>query len=890
MAKTVRDYSSIYGVKDFIYNDIAPNYFEDLDDMSTLNVGLLGLTTDISSTVAFDAMQVISTYITQTLPGKATLPEFIYAHAANYGISDLFAPCATCRAVLIINQEYILENGTKNGKYIDYVIPDDIVIFVEDVRFSIPYPIRIRSSVYGETYNHKCSYMVDGFTNSVYQPKYPFIKCNRMKIHNESGNYLALTVTLCQYYKTVQLENVITNNKLNIPYIDIDHPDLMCNFEVLYKPPGSTKQTQLLKLLETTQATSTPFAYYKLIDEDTYRIFFSNDDRYFIPEYNSELEIITYQTMGEKGNFPQYKGDNIHVETTDGSAMFCVIVSESSGGANSLTLEQINYKTWEAMTTIKSYTTDFDLNQFFTLTHNSIYNTTAYFIKTQDDFANRMYACYMRLKNDTDIFPTNTLECDITLDKIDTSYQSQDKYIISAGSRFVYADDTTRSLCKIIGDDDPAPEDGIEYSNIGLISLSTNPNSIAFYMNSIDKNVNVVYTELNDNSVYQFIMSNFHVQRDAVLGDNTYTFDATIVPSDLTIVTKPKEDSIIDDTISGSEDATNNFDPTKIHMYILFRQPKSDEGHYLIMEYDEETSSKELGYKFTGHCSTDDLIMKDKIQLIDLIPTVDTLSSYMSAKMENPDMEILIFYDEGEEGDTNHQYKFIKEAKDLTLTNVFNPDEDEMYFAYALSMMRTTVLFKESLEDDKHSFYFHIKDMPLFARDFLYDREHLSEALIRLNSEHGALVNVMSQITSNFAISLKFFNTYGRSNTFTINDGNNTLLNRTNCDIELDIKFMASVDVGDTIPYIKRSIKTYIESICDNDNSNINMINMSTLVTKLHEEYKDDIEYIVFKSINGYCALIQSINMEIDLTESENCGMIPEFLNISLDNIKITEI
>ena len=102
-----RDYSSIYGIKDFILNDIAPSYFN-VDDISQLNVGLFGMLTDITSTTTQDNFNVTARYITELLPGKAVLPEFIYAEAANYGINDIFAKCSSCKAMLFIKEEDIL--------------------------------------------------------------------------------------------------------------------------------------------------------------------------------------------------------------------------------------------------------------------------------------------------------------------------------------------------------------------------------------------------------------------------------------------------------------------------------------------------------------------------------------------------------------------------------------------------------------------------------------------------------------------------------------------------------------------------------------------------------------------------------------------------------------
>ena len=141
-----RDYTTIAGVKDFVLNDIAPNYFPDSSEVSKLNVGLFGMLVDVESTGLFDTMQVASRYITEIIPGKSQLPEFIYAQANNFGITDLFAKCASCNALIMVKEDDIIKNGTITGNGIsEYIISSESVIYIDEVPFSLPFDIRIRS-------------------------------------------------------------------------------------------------------------------------------------------------------------------------------------------------------------------------------------------------------------------------------------------------------------------------------------------------------------------------------------------------------------------------------------------------------------------------------------------------------------------------------------------------------------------------------------------------------------------------------------------------------------------------------------------------------------------------------------------------------------------------
>ena len=85
-----------------------------------------------------------------------------------------------------------------------------------------------------------------------------------------------------------------------------------------------------------------------------------------------------------------------------------------------------------------------------------------------------------------------------------------------------------------------------------------------------------------------------------------------------------------------------------------------------------------------------------------------------------------------------------------------------------------------------------------------------------------------------------------------------------------------------------RSIKEYIEGINNVGTSGTNNIKVSSLINILTTKFSNEINYIIFNSINGYSSDIQTITMEYDLSESKNLDRIPEFLTLSVDDISIT--
>lgn len=895
---STRDYTSIHNVKDFILNQIAPNYF-DIDDISLLNTGLFGMITDISGTVIEDNFNATSRYITELIPGKSRLPEFIYAYAANYGVTDVFCTCSRCSALLFIKEADVLANGKKEGNTSTYIIDADLTVYVEDVPFSIPYNIRIISNYYNGKYNHRCYYDMN-MKNDAATGNLPYIKCGKTTVTGEKIPYLAINVTLMQYKRNRTVEQIITNNILNIPYIDASFSDNLCNFELLYKENENSNKIQLTKILERGIPISKPFAFYKSINDNAIRLSFANDDAYFIPTYNSEIEILTYESLGSGGNMPKYTGDDIYVtcssEETELAynnevSMYCVMLSDCEGGKDGLTMDQVSALTAEKRLTVNSITTDSDLDQYFS-TYAMIYDTYAKFIKFRDDLVSREYSCYTRLRNDDEVFPTNTVDVDVNLSRLpyETDVNSN-RIIVKAGTRIGYVGDSI-DQCEVMNDGDE-PRD-IEYTTLGLTSITKYPTMVSSYMNSIDKTIPVTYSYINDFAIRQFLLQKLQVTRNAAIGEEYYTIEILLTPSDMTIMSNTiDEDATYDEDyvpdVEGYEnpiiedtDDQDTIVMSRVHVYLFV---ETDSGHYMEMVYDPDNSSEELGYTFRCQVGTTDITNQLNIELTGLTHCETQQPQNCYTSMQNPPIRIVIAYDESDT-EKNHEYsKLIPALSKSTICNVFVPLDESLYFAYPLSLIKSTVEFVPS-KTESTGYTLRIYDLPVVGREYIANPDNMEQILDRVNSQHEFLSSV--QITSNYSINMKFFNTYGRSRIFTVTTG--ALLNRVNCDVDLSIKFKLGVVETDYMDQIKLTIKNYIESFNESSSTatGVNDIRVSALIALLHNNYPDQIEYIVMNSLNGYGPEIQTIIMGLDLSLSENMYTIPEFLTINVENIKVT--
>ena len=889
-----RDYSSIYDIQNLILNQIAPNCF-DIDKVSLMNTGLYGLITGTMSTVIEDNMRTTSRYITEMIRGQSRLPQFIYANASNYGITDTFAKCARCSALLFIKESDILNKGTKSGRYSYYTIDSDMVVYVEDIPFSVPYNIKIRSTYYNGQYNHHCFYDKTFNNDAADKEPLPYIKSAKTRISGGNETYLALNVTLYQYNRRKVSENIIMNSTLNIAYIDVPFNDKLCNIEVLYGTNDDNKK-QLIKLVKNAPPVVKPFIYHELLDEQTLRLSFSNDDRYFTPDFNSEVDIYLYESNGKDGNFQQYTGDDVYVVSKSEDptlaynnevAMYCSIVGDSGGGRDSYSLEDIRIMTDERQITVNSITTDNDLDQYFKTHYTPMYNTYAKTIKIRDDVVDRIFSIYTRLiDEDNNIYPTNMVNLEIRLNDSSNISKTDDKIVLKSGTRIGYKDDTTLDECVILSDDIEKQE--IEYTTIGLMVVDKSPSSVAFYMNSISKSVILDYTYVNDDSMYQFIVKNLSIERNAALNQDSYLIRALIIPTDLSVVNDAIEESPDDytgdmfaenDDTDAEEVDENVFNISKISLYIYI---KTNSGHYIKLDYNADESGPDNGYIFQCEIRTNDIMSGHNIELFGLTSCETQTVSECFTAMKNPPMKFLLFYDEKDSSPLHDYMDIIPETNGLTLCNIYEPQENELYFAYPLNLIQPVVEFYPDSTPD--GFKIEISGTPVVGRDFILKDGNLSKLLSRINSQHEFLQDTM--ITSNYSIHMKFYNTYGRSRIFTVTNGG--LLNHVNTKIDLTIAINDGVEPSECIDDIKLTIKEYIEGINNVGTSGTNNIKVSSLINILTTKFSNEINYIIFNSINGYSSDIQTITMEYDLSESKNLDRIPEFLTLSVDDISIT--
>lgn len=419
MASTTRNYRDNFDIKTLTTDVLIPKYFPN-QDISTRTSGMIGLTTEQISTISEDTFYTTSTLLKEFFIQKATLPESIYSYAALFQLSNVIGSAASCRFLLVLDEAELSKvfdeanmYATSQTQNIIY-LSKDTVIYVEDKPFVFDYDIEItrkKTKLSSTEYVYGAKYVTTEFTNSISTIKNPYIKIRRT-----TDGYFALEVLGRQCTRTETNESLIDNSTINYPLIDVKFDGILAGFDAFYKAPGETEYTQLILKVDNSLPEKAPFCYYKIVDENVLRLSFSLNDSYFQPEFNSELKIITYTTLGKEGNFTSYSGSEIIVvkdterySYNESFIIGAIVTSASEGGKDHMDLEELRRLTAAQFSTATVLSTDHDLELYF---ENYEYKNgnMINFIKRRDDLSSRLYTGFMICKNEDYVYPTNTLD------------------------------------------------------------------------------------------------------------------------------------------------------------------------------------------------------------------------------------------------------------------------------------------------------------------------------------------------------------------------------------------------------------------------------------------------------------------------------------------------
>lgn len=882
------DRSNMYDLEEYWLKEIAPKYF-DMKDISLNRVGLFGYINEIMSHSVESIANENSILYNEIFFKRAVLPQSIYAYASHYGIEDIMAKPATMGFALGIREDTLLKKSISKGDETYFIIDSDSTIMVEnEIPFMLDYDIKIniREVMTTKNYLFSAKYVtrddddneLNNPVSSINSTSNPFLKVAHFKTDNTK--YVVVYVTAHQCEKNVVDKTIYSKEFIDYFSFDIENDiedDLqLLNFNAYYKAPGNNNYIQLEKYLPDAAGSLNPFCFYQFKDNNKINISFSTISRYFRPEFNSELKFKIYNTRGAYGNF-EYTGDNVQMLLSSAKydysdvIMFAQATSNSTGGINSKTYEEIKEDVAVLASTCQSIGTEIDLNAYFESIENS---SNMMFVKKRDDILDRTFGAFLLMKDGKgNIVPSNSV--DIVLSKqelLDNNCiyeEATQRGVIKCGQSFRYKANERILHLSNLSDNDSNTQ--FRYTNPFTIVINENPLFTEYYQPSISASFVPAYTEVDDRVPTNFIINKINFDRDA-LRSNYYDIQFDLIPSvdelDIDYATVDKDTGIVTDNniikvigVIYDDDGDLNFTfdckmiGAKNNKYTY--QSKIYTDDYMTLYGNLRTINNSL-FNLKDFEDKNPLINASnlKIGFVVMLKTKDVLGEVFSSDYQN---------------------LLNQDLSEYSLSNVFKIDEDVSLVTNLTNVMRSTIEYEY---DDNGNINYHINEVPVIRYDYLYNATYSKQFIRTFASDYNNISEVLYKVTNAFDISMKFYNSYGRSYYFYIDNDTNNTLNKVNLEMNLRIKISENKIMDEVL---KQEIRDFIINYIDEVNDDINFY-VSNLIKNLENNF-NAIEYINFKNFNGYSSSIQSIEknfpvLNIDETYKYK-DFVPEYLNIN---------
>lgn len=875
----VRSYIDNFSIKDFAYNDLAPAFFDGVD-INKLNVGAIGFNIEQNANYTEDAFNTSSILMKEAWVNRAQIPESIYSHAAIFQLEAPYAVPSRANFILLIDTKEIEKRSIAVNDYYELTIDKDTQIQIEDKFFIMDFDVIIKSQkkqgqwVYSARYDMTYDCTVCDYSS-------PFVRCRLF-----NNGLLGLYVKARQMERQTQIENITNNTKINYPVIEVTFEDQLAGFDVFYTAPSNNKKIQLEKRVMYSAPVKTPFCFYKMIDDQKISISFSSKDGYFQPEFNSNIEIVVYTTKGAVGNFDKYTGTEMTVitsgdrlESNAGLTPLVGIAGGSEGGKDREDIDALQAITTEAYSTATELSTESDLRIFF---YNAKYRAGSeiFFTKRRDDVHERIFSAFLIIKKDDYIYPTNTLNLITTSDKADINIDNN-RYIIRPGHLFTYQDDSKQEMVMMDGmcyEREANTSVAFEYTNPFLMSIMRKPyNLVSYYMTMVDDKYSLDFQESEQSSTFlDFIAYSISVKRRLEQSGNYY-IELRLTPS--VELDDPKE------IIENLNQTTGN----NLRVILSVRDKADDAGYIELVP--TEYSEKNDVWIFTGTITTDDYMTStNKFRCLNM-KKYNLMHDYVYAPMTDATIEVYMLFksDMGAANIMDNRFASLNEEYEgYVVANKYTTLADEpVTFIKPMGMIRSTVRYAK--EDISHSYYdMTISSVPVIGREIIESNDVLDFFTSTWMIQYKYLESVLPRLRNNCAIDVKFYNTFGYSNNFTIGDDEERL-DKVNIKVRFKVQPRTGADEQTLIRDLKLYIRDYIEAV--NSSTGSNDLYVSNLIKAIETNFTK-VHHLRFLGINAYDSDYQTIinrtsNLN-DLTKEERRKFVPEILVVRLNDIEIT--
>ena len=476
------------------------------------------------------------------------------------------------------------------------------------------------------------------------------------------------------------------------------------------------------------------------------------------------------------------------------------------------------------------------------------------------------------------------------------------------------------------------------------IVYDTKEEMTSFYLSSVSENISMNMCNDTNDTIVNFAVDHINIYRNAARGDKSYKITVSLMPSGDYSNSYDKENNvynegkkknsimlkgfIYDDTIQGSIGSCFNFvyDNYVDGIFTFTADLNIDDSLSTTLRTNLIDGISVLDNKYDVTCITGEI---DKKRLVIPKPL-----SYNGLKVSDLKLGIGIYYID----DTDYEASDISDTGMLCTLgfdgnsysikhtmidsgNILYPDfgvitNDNHIYEYKLVNVYNNSTDLINLYTDMSDYirsytevmdnYVFFKDVPVIQYSKLMDDKISARLISIIKQTKEYLQEINDRITNNFSIDYKFFKTYGPCRYFelapVVESEADVPISLGNLDVKIEFNVLVrnglSVSDSDLILKLKNHIKSYIESL--NENNNDYTIYISNIITEIESQYIDFVKSMELVSVNGnhYKYRILKYNLPEGIkNDSYNVGTssdirdyVPEYINVPLDNITINII
>lgn len=831
--------SDIYDISNLV-NDVQKKYMEDVNE-ETLSMGIYGYMNEIFSKQIQNSIIVASEWGNEAIPTRAKFEKTILTNAINYNVEDINAVPSKMEVMIgFIKNEL-------DDKFIGdrFIIDKNCEFYIEDFEFHLDYDIIItRTKLNDKEYTYSARYMINR-NNPVSDIVNPYLQSPIM-ITVDNSKFIFITCLIRQVEFKTQNKKIISNNILENKTFEFSFSDQLASFDIVVEENG--KETYVTPIFEGMAPLDNKiYCFYTYIDANTIRVKFDRNS--YEPKLNCNVRIDVKTTRGSGGNFT-YKDDIItSLDSTiynyKNLSVLLRPVTNSMMGIDRKSVKMLKEIIPKELLSRGNIINNKDLENFFNMID---VNNRIFFFRKRDNQFERLYYAYLIIKDEkNNIIPSNTIN--MKLKEEDFSKIEDNRCILNPGIGIKY-----KNELGYISNENLNDENAFNYSSPFIVVVNKNPLSVSYYLDTIDRTYNFIYSYINNNSNLQFIANNMNIYKN-YLESSDYKININLMQNMNINKNLVKYDN--DGNISGY----------RIKPVIIIENNKYK--YYKIGEITDHDLSK-YSYNVEFKLETDGVINKKnqiKIKNLYLDNTDQLVDIYLD---ESTKLSFCIFIENTDNIIDTSNFVSIPELSDYIITNKYDTNEKVNLFYNYSDIVNSTV--KVNNEED-NSISFTLKGAPVIKYSYLNNIDRCNELIEYLQFRKAYIDAALKILEDGFNIDLKFFNTYGPSKTFKIGY-NYEYIDKVNLSMVFRVKQMSSADKY-TKDNIVKAIKEYMENI-----NNIRNIHMSNLTTYIKNKFKSEIEFIEFVNINEYDSNYQYIERE----EMEIIEQVPEFLNINLKN------